>query len=158
METEGRFSWASLRLGSLPFPFVSQFPVCHKYFLKFILVGDLSTHMYVHHRCVPCPQRSEDGVRLSGRGITDGCELSGGCWGFNTGPLPEQWSYLLSHLFRPQGPYCVVICTKPSDQERACPLTLLWTSPQGGQGGQYPCECSKILLSRVSFRVYGPVR
>lgn len=56
--------------GSLPF--VSQFPVCHKYFLKFMLVGDLSTHMYVHHRCVLCVQRPEDGVRPSGRGITDG--------------------------------------------------------------------------------------
>lgn len=76
--------------GSLPFSLVLQFPVCHKYFLKFILVGDLSTHMYVHRRCVPCLQKPEDGVRLSGRGITDGCELPGECWGFNTGLLQEQ--------------------------------------------------------------------
>lgn len=82
----------SVSLAPFLFLLFCNFQYAINIFLKFILVGDLSTQMYVHRRCVPCLQRPEDGVRLSGRGIADGCELPGGCWGFNTGPLPEQWS------------------------------------------------------------------
>lgn len=36
--------------------------------------------MYVHHVCAWCPQRSEDGIRSLGTGVTEGCKPSFGCW------------------------------------------------------------------------------
>ena len=31
-----------------------------------------------------------EGIRSSGTGVTDSCELPCGCWGLNPGPLEEQ--------------------------------------------------------------------
>jgi hypothetical protein len=45
------------------------------------------------HVCAPrvqCLWRSEDSVRPSGNGITDGFELLCGCWELNPGPQGEQ--------------------------------------------------------------------
>ena len=35
-------------------------------------------------------QESEEGVRSSGTGVRNGCELSCGCWDSNSGPLQDQ--------------------------------------------------------------------
>jgi hypothetical protein len=38
--------------------------------------------------------RPEEGIRSSGTGVTDSCELLSGCWELNHGPLEEQASVL----------------------------------------------------------------
>jgi len=43
----------------------------------------------VPHMCL-VPWRPEEGVTHSGTGVTDGSELSRGCWEWNLGPLEEQ--------------------------------------------------------------------
>jgi hypothetical protein len=37
-----------------------------------------------------CLQRPEEGVGHPGPGVTDGCELPGGFWETNLGPLEEE--------------------------------------------------------------------
>lgn len=49
--------------------------------------------MYVPHRC----PESEEGVRSPG--ITDGCELLGGCWELNLGLLDNYPVLLISDPF-----------------------------------------------------------
>lgn len=50
--------------------------------------------MSVYHLCPWCPWNPEDGVQLPRIGVTDGCELLGGCWETNPGPLKEQPLFL----------------------------------------------------------------
>ena len=50
--------------------------------------------MYVHHGCAWCLQRPEEGVRLPGTEVTDGCELPHGSWKLNFSPA------LLHHFFK----------------------------------------------------------
>lgn len=51
--------------------------------------------MYV---CVPnvalCLLKPEDGIRSPVTGVTASCELAGGCWGLNLGPLEGDTSIL----------------------------------------------------------------
>jgi hypothetical protein len=46
--------------------------------------------MSVYHICAWCPGKPEEGVRFSGTGVTDSCELACGCWKLNSGFLGEQ--------------------------------------------------------------------
>jgi hypothetical protein len=47
----------------------------------------LAAYMYGHHLCAWHSWRSEEGVRSSATGVTDSCELPGGYWELNLGPL-----------------------------------------------------------------------
>ena len=53
-------------------------------------MGVLPACMSVHHMCVWCACKLEQGVRVPGTRIADNWELPGGCWGWNPGPLKEQ--------------------------------------------------------------------
>jgi hypothetical protein len=44
--------------------------------------------------CARCLQKSEEGVRSTGTGVTDGCKLPSGCWELNLRPLEEQPLFL----------------------------------------------------------------
>jgi hypothetical protein len=46
--------------------------------------------MSVHHVCVWCPWRLEEGFRSSEIGVTDGCKTSCGSWVLNLCPLKKQ--------------------------------------------------------------------
>ena len=39
---------------------------------------------------VQCLQRPEEGVRFLGAEVTDGCELTYGCWDSNPSPVEKQ--------------------------------------------------------------------
>jgi hypothetical protein len=53
--------------------------------------NNFNLFLFYVHWCFVC-------VRLSDSGVTDGCELSCGCWELNLGSLEEESSYPLSHL------------------------------------------------------------
>lgn len=66
-----------------------------------MFVSVLPTCTSMYHMHALCSQRPEEGDRLSGTGVTDGCELPRGCWEQNPGHLQEQpvpltWGDLLS--------------------------------------------------------------
>jgi hypothetical protein len=64
---------------------------------------DIYIFINVSPVCAWCPEMPEEGFGCPGTGITDGCELSCGCWELNLGHL-----YPLSHLSRPP-PYLEVL-------------------------------------------------
>jgi hypothetical protein len=49
-------------------------------------MGVLIACTSVHHMCVYCPQRPEEGVRVPKTGVTDSCEG----WDSNLDPLDKQ--------------------------------------------------------------------
>lgn len=46
--------------------------------------------MSMYHVYAWYPWKSEDSIRCSGVGVTDGCEPPRQCWGLNPGPLENQ--------------------------------------------------------------------
>ena len=46
--------------------------------------------------CVQYPGITEEGGTSSKTGVTDGCELLGGCWEFNQDSLEEQPIFLIT--------------------------------------------------------------
>jgi hypothetical protein len=55
----------------------------------------LPTHRYAYHGCALCPSCSEEGIRSSGTGVTNGHELPCRCWELNSGPLRERQVLLI---------------------------------------------------------------
>ena len=51
-------------------------------------------HVYLSTTCVQCLWRPEEGGRVSGPGITDGCEPPCDCWELNPSPLQKQPVFL----------------------------------------------------------------
>jgi hypothetical protein len=43
-------------------------------FIYFVCMSVLPACMYVHHKCVLCPRRPEEGIGSLGSGVMDGCE------------------------------------------------------------------------------------
>lgn len=56
----------------------------------------LSAYTFFYHICFWCLLRQWKGVRSPGTKVMDGCELPYGCWKSNTGPLQEQFVFLIA--------------------------------------------------------------
>lgn len=66
--------------------------VCFKFlllFLNFMCMGIFIAHMSLHHVCVVCPWRLEEGFRSHENGIIVVCEPPYGYWDLNSDPLEE---------------------------------------------------------------------
>lgn len=62
-------------------------------------MGVLPICMSVHHVCAWCPRK---GVGSPGTGVSNGCELPGGCWEPNSGHVEERSVLLIpAHLYCP---------------------------------------------------------
>lgn len=61
-------------------------------------MSSLPSCMYVHYVCACHPQRLKEDTGFLRTGITDGCDLSHGCWEIDLDPLQEQHVYLTTNL------------------------------------------------------------
>jgi hypothetical protein len=53
-------------------------------------MGVLPAYMTLHHMCVWCLQRLEEGIGCPGSVVTSSCEPLCGFWESNSGPLEDQ--------------------------------------------------------------------
>jgi len=68
-------------------------PILKKGFrlISFILyTWTFCLHVCMCTVCTQCLCKWEEGIKLPGTRVTDGCEPSCGCWELNSGPLEEQ--------------------------------------------------------------------
>lgn len=103
---------------------------------------------FMYHMNTWCPQSQGNTIRCSGTRVADSCNLSGGCWELNPGPLEKQ--PVLNHRAFSPAPYVSVLRGVHSNNE-ACKYFSLTTS-WGGMGDLSPC--SLVSLCPLFLRLF----
>lgn len=97
--------------------------------------------------CMCGIQRSEKGVAYPGIRVTGGCDLPGGCWNPNPGPLQEQVSVCMPSIYPPTPlklfkylsvwVFCLIVCL--------CTMCM----PNTHEGWKRTSDFLKLELRRV---------